>query len=82
MLNISKRFLISCLGLDGTPLFTSLVPSAVSNILSNWSNDAPPGGPGDCLVQHKGQLYNATCNQKSNFACEEMPAPDGITTTL
>jgi hypothetical protein len=82
MLNISKRFLISCIGLDGTPVYASVVPSAAPNILSNWGNDAPPGGPGDCLVQQNGQLYNATCNQKSNFACEERPVLDGITTTL
>jgi len=50
--------------------------------ITNWGKEKPPGGPGKCLVQQNGALYNASCDQKSNFACEEKPLPDGVTTTL
>jgi len=67
--------------LGDNPVFTSLAAS-MDNSITNWGKDKPPGGPGKCLVQQNGALYNASCNQKSNFACEEKPLPDGVTTTL
>jgi len=52
------------------------------NAVSNWGTSIPPGGPGDCLVQHNGAFFNASCDQKNHFACEEKPLPKGVTTTM
>ncbi|XP_059476497.1 uncharacterized protein LOC132197301 [Neocloeon triangulifer] len=62
------------IGLSDIPLFASLSSTdGVGSFLSSWGQDAPPGGAGDCLVQQKGALYNASCQQKAHFACEEKP---------
>ncbi|XP_059476414.1 macrophage mannose receptor 1-like [Neocloeon triangulifer] len=69
------------IGLSDNPVFASL-SSNQSTPLSNWGQDAPPGGEGTCLVQQNGALYNASCDQKAYFACEERPLPNGVTTTI
>ncbi|XP_059476487.1 uncharacterized protein LOC132197297 [Neocloeon triangulifer] len=69
------------IGLSENPVFASL-SSLQSSPLSNWGQDAPPGGEGSCLVQQNGALYNASCDQKAYFACEERPLKDGFTTTI
>ncbi|XP_059478308.1 uncharacterized protein LOC132198339 [Neocloeon triangulifer] len=69
------------IGLSDNPVFASL-SSVKSSPLSNWGQDAPPGGEGSCLVQQNGALYNASCDQKAYFACEERPLPNGVTTTI
>ncbi|XP_065340941.1 uncharacterized protein LOC135940117 isoform X2 [Cloeon dipterum] len=73
---------LNYIGLSDSPVFASLATSIGSTALMNWGQDTPPGGAGTCLVQEGGQMYNASCNQKANFACEERPLPDGVTTTI
>ncbi|CAB3381368.1 Hypothetical predicted protein [Cloeon dipterum] len=73
---------LNYIGLSESPVFASLATSIGSTALINWGQDTPPGGAGTCLVQEGSQMYNASCNQKANFACEERPLPDGVTTTI
>jgi hypothetical protein len=46
----------------------------------NWGKGNPPGGPGSCLMQFKGSLYNASCDQNAHYTCQEKPIPDHLTT--
>ncbi|CAB3381372.1 Hypothetical predicted protein [Cloeon dipterum] len=68
---------LSYIGLGSESLFTSL-PAEGADL--NWGAGKPPGGPGECLTQFKGAFYNASCNQLSQFSCQEKPAPTGETT--
>jgi Lectin C-type domain len=57
-------------GLTKDPVFSAL--GSVGSIqVKKWGTGPSPGGPGPCLVQKNGVLYNASCSQKMNFACEE-----------
>jgi len=77
----SCKNLFGVSGLNDDPLFNSFSQMSENNAVSNWGASSPPGGPGECLVQQNGAFYNASCEQKNHFACEEIPLPDGITTT-
>ncbi|XP_065341515.1 uncharacterized protein LOC135940523 [Cloeon dipterum] len=68
---------LNYIGLGSESLFTSL-PAEGADL--NWGVGKPPGGPGECLTQFKGAFYNASCNQPSQFSCQEKPAPTGETT--
>ncbi|XP_059475819.1 macrophage mannose receptor 1-like isoform X2 [Neocloeon triangulifer] len=69
---------LNYIGLGSEPLFTAF-PTDASLSGAKWGSDKPPGGPGECLTQYKGSLYNASCNQQSHFSCQEKPLPEGVT---
>ncbi|XP_059476500.1 serine-rich adhesin for platelets-like isoform X2 [Neocloeon triangulifer] len=69
---------LNYIGLGSEPLFTAF-PTDDSLSGAKWGSEKPPGGPGECLTQYKGSLYNASCNQQSHFSCQEKPLPDGVT---
>ncbi|XP_059476326.1 uncharacterized protein LOC132197210 isoform X2 [Neocloeon triangulifer] len=69
---------LNYIGLGSEPLFTAF-PTDDSLSGAKWGSDKPPGGPGECLTQYKGSLYNASCDQQSHFSCQEKPLPEGVT---
>lgn len=62
-------------GLMDDPVFSALGNLGASPV-QKWGTKKPPGGPGPCLMQKNGALYNASCNQKRHFGCKEKPASE------
>ncbi|XP_059476418.1 uncharacterized protein LOC132197267 [Neocloeon triangulifer] len=69
---------LNYIGLGSEPVFSSANEQSMASL--KWGTGSPPGGPGDCLTQYQGALYNASCDQQLSFSCQEMPLPDGVTT--
>jgi len=60
------------IGVSKDPIFASLN----NNSPPKWGTGSPPGGPGQCATLYQGSVYNASCDQKLNYICEEKtPAP-------
>ncbi|XP_065349069.1 uncharacterized protein LOC135945365 [Cloeon dipterum] len=71
---------LAYIGLADSPLFTSLsaIDGNGEKSFGKWGTGPPPGGPGECVVQQKGEMYNASCEAKSNFACEAKEETEGL----
>ncbi|CAB3386509.1 Hypothetical predicted protein [Cloeon dipterum] len=71
---------LAYIGLEDSPLFTSLsaIDGNGEKSFGNWGTGPSPGGPGECVVQQKGEMYNASCEAKSNFACEAKEETEGL----
>ncbi|CAB3387272.1 Hypothetical predicted protein [Cloeon dipterum] len=67
------------IGISDDPVFSSissLLGGGGASSLLNWATESPPGGQGDCLVQQEGLFFNASCDTKRNFICEDPKKED------
>lgn len=67
------------LGFGSEPMFMTMTADDMEKGVK-WGKENPPGGPGSCLMQFKGSLYNASCDQNAHYTCQEKPIPDHLTT--